>query len=92
MTQAEKIAEAVLKSLAAREAYSDLQVQNMLKALQEADTRIKAELLRIKEKSIISKGLEVRRSQLQGIQKEIDSITRDSVSYTHLTLPTIYSV
>jgi SPP1 gp7 family putative phage head morphogenesis protein len=77
MTQAERIAEAVSKSLAAREAYSDLQVQNMLKALQEADTRIKAELLRINEKSIISKGLEVRRSQLGGIQKEINSITSD---------------
>ena len=77
MTQAEQIAEAVSRSLAAREAYTDLQVRKMFSALQEADTRIKAELIRIKEKSIISKGLEVRRSQLQGIQKEIDVITRD---------------
>jgi len=77
MKQAKQIAEVVSRSLAAREAYTDLQVQNMLKALQEADTRIKAELMRIKEKSIISKGLEVRRSQLQGIQQEIDVIAKD---------------
>jgi len=77
MTQADKIAEAVSRSLSVREAYTDLQVQNMLMALQEADTRIKAELIRIKEKSIISKGLEVRRSQLGGIQKEIESISKD---------------
>jgi len=77
MTQVERIAEAVSRSLAVREAYTDLQVQKMLKALQSADTQIKAELIRIKEKSIISKGLEVRWSQLGGIQKEIDNITRD---------------
>ena len=77
MTQAEQIAEAVSRSLTSREAYTDLQVQKMFSALQEADTRIKAELIRIKEKSIISKGLEVRRSQLKGIRKEIDVITRD---------------
>lgn len=77
MTQAEQIAEAVSRSLTAREAYTDLQVQKMFKALQEADTRIKAEQIRIKEKSIISKGLEVRRSQLKGIQTEIDAISRD---------------
>ena len=77
MTQAEQIAEAVFKSLNSREAYTDLQVQKMFSALQEADTRIKAELIRIKEKSIISKGLEVRRSQLRGIRKEIDVISRD---------------
>ena len=77
MTQAEQIANAVSRSLTSREAYTDLQVQKMFGALKEADTRIKAELIRIKEKSIISKGLEVRRSQLSSIQKEIDVITRD---------------
>ncbi len=77
MTQAERIAEAVSRSLASREDYTNLQALKMFSALQETDTRIKAELIRIKEKSIISKGLEVRRSQLQGIQKDIDIITRD---------------
>ena len=77
MTQAEQIAEAVSRSLTSREAYTDLQVQKMFSALQEADTRIKAELIRIEDKSIISKGLEVRRSQLKGIRKEIDVIARD---------------
>ena len=75
--QAEQIREAVLRSLASREAYTDLQVQNMLGALQAADIRVKAELLRINENTIISKGLEVRRSQLNGIQKEIDVIGKD---------------
>ena len=77
MAQAEQIAEAVSRSLASREAYTNLQVQNMFNALKEADTRVKAELMRIKERAIISKGLEVRRSQLRGIQKEIDVITKD---------------
>ena len=77
MAQAEQIAEAVSRSLASREAYTSLQVQNMFNALKEADTRVKAELMRIKERSIITKGLEVRRVQLKGIQREIDSITRD---------------
>ena len=75
--QAEQIREAVLRSLASREVYTDLQVQKMFSALRQAETGVKAELLRIKEKSIISKGLEIRRSQLTGIQNEIDAITRE---------------
>ena len=75
--QAEQIRESVLRSLATREAYTDLQVQNMLGALRQAEIGVKAELLRINESTIISKGLEVRRSQLIGIQQEIDAITMD---------------
>ena len=52
-------------------------VLTLLKALKQVETRVKAELLRIKERAIISKGLEVRRVQLRGIQKEIDVITKD---------------
>ena len=77
MAQAEQIAEAVSRSLASREAYTNLQVQNMFNALKESDIRVKVELMRIKERAIISKGLEVRRSQLKGIQREIDVITKD---------------
>ena len=76
-SQKERIRQAVMRSVQSRDLYTAQQVKKMLSALRQAETGVKAELLRIKEKSIISKGLEVRRSQLRGIQREIDSITRD---------------
>ena len=75
--QAERIRQAVMCSVNSRDLYTKAQVKSMFGALRSAETNVKAELLRIKERSIISKGLEVRRSQLKGIQREIDSITRD---------------
>ena len=77
MNQAERIEQAVWKSIRSRDHYAEKQVKRILDALKQAETRVKAELMRIKEKSIISKGLEVRQAQLKGIQREIDSITRD---------------
>ena len=76
-SQKERIRQAVMRSVQARDLYTEQQVKKMLSALKQAENGVKAELLRIKEKSIISKGLEVRRSQLTGIQNEIDAITRD---------------
>ena len=75
--QAERIQQAVMRSVQSRDLYSEQQIKKMLGALRQAETGVKAELLRIKEKSIISKGLEIRHSQLTGIQQEIDVITRD---------------
>ncbi len=77
MSQQERILQAVMRSVRSRDAYAEKQVKRMLKALQQAETSVKAELVRIRERSIISKGLEVRQAQLKGIQKEIDVITRD---------------
>ena len=77
VSQKERIRQAVMRSVQSRDLYTKQQVKNMLSALKQAENGVKAELLRIKEKSIISKGLEIRRSQLVGIQKEIDAITRD---------------
>jgi len=77
MTQSEQISAAVTHSLSSREVYADLQVKQMLGALSEAEKRIKVELLRIQETSIISKGLVIRKAQLEGIQKEITAITND---------------
>ena len=57
--------------------YTEAQVKGMFGALRTAETNVKAELMRIKERSIITKGLEVRQAQLKSIQREIDSITRD---------------
>ncbi len=75
--QAERIRQAVLRSLRSRDKYTEQQVKKMLSALKDAETEVKAELMRIKEKSIISKGLEIRQSQLKGIQKEIDATVRE---------------
>ena len=76
-SQSERIRQAVMRSVRSRDLYTEAQVKNMFGALRTAETNVKAELMRIKERSIITKGLEVRRSQLKGIQREIDSITRD---------------
>jgi len=77
MTQGEKIQAAVLKSLLSRDLYSEQQVNAMLKALSEAETRVKAELVRIGDGTLLKKGLEVRREQMKGIQQRIDEIVRD---------------
>jgi SPP1 gp7 family putative phage head morphogenesis protein len=77
LSQAERIQQAILKSVQSRDQYAEKQVKQMLKTLKQAETGVKAELLRIKEKSIISKGLEIRQTQLEGIQKEIDIISRE---------------
>ena len=77
MNQAERIEQAVWKSIRSRDHYAEERVKRMLDALRTAETNVKAELMRIKERSIITKGLEVRQTQLKGIQREIDSITRD---------------
>ena len=76
-SQKERIRDAVMRSVRSRDLYTEQQVKKMLSALRQAENGVKAELLRIKERSIISKGLEVRRSQLVSIQREIDSIIRD---------------
>ena len=77
LPQADRIRKAIEKSLNSRDAYTEQQVLKMLDTLKEAEKNVKAELVRIKEKSIISRGLEIRQSQLQGIQREIDDITKD---------------
>ena len=77
LPQADRIRIAIENSLKSRDLYTEQQVTQMLKALKQAEKNVKAELVRIKERSIISKGLEIRRSQLQGIQKEIDDIVED---------------
>ncbi len=77
LPQADRIRIAIENSLNSRDLYIEQQVTQMLEALKQAEKNVKAELVRIKERSIISKGLEIRRSQLQGIQKEIDDIAGD---------------
>ena len=77
LPQAERIRIAIKNSLNSRDLYTEKQVKQMLEALKQAESNVKAELVRLKEKSIISKGLEIRRSQLQGIQKEIDDIAEE---------------
>ena len=77
LPQADRIRNAIEKSLNSRDAYTEEQVVKMLDALKEAEKNVKAELVSIKEKSIISKGLEIRQSQLLGIQREIDDIAKD---------------
>jgi len=77
LSQTERIQQAILNSVQSRDHYNEQQVKTMLKALKQAETGVKAELLRIKEKSIISKGLEIRQTQLEGIQKEIDTISKE---------------
>ena len=77
LPQAERIRIAIENCLNSRDLYTEQQIKQMLRALKEAEKSVKAELVRIKERSIISKGLEIRRSQLQGIQKEIDDIAGD---------------
>ena len=77
MPQADRIRIAIEKSLNSRDLYTEQQVELMLESLKQAEKNVKAELVRIKERSIISKGLEIRQSQLQGIQKEIDDIAKD---------------
>lgn len=77
MNQAERIQVAVLKSIHSRDLYGEQQFNAMLKALSEAETRVKAELARIGEGTLLKKGLEVRREQLKGVQGRIDEIVRD---------------
>lgn len=77
MNQAERIQRAVLRSIRSRDLYTERQVNAMLKALREADRRVKAELVRIGDGKLLKKGLEVRREQLLGVQKRIDEIVRD---------------
>ncbi len=47
MNQAERIQQAVLRSIRSRDLYTEQQVNTMLKVLREADRRVKAELVRI---------------------------------------------
>jgi len=77
LSQTERIRQAILNSVQSRDLYTEQQVKQMLKALKQAEIGVKAELLRIKEKAIISKGLEIRQTQLEGIRKEIDTISRE---------------
>jgi len=77
LTQAEQIQAAVLKSIHTRDLYGERQLNAMLKALSEAETRLKAELARIGEGTLLKKGLDVRREQLRGVQGRIDEIVRD---------------
>jgi len=77
VNQVERIQQAVLKSIHSRDLYGERQVNAMLKALSDAEIRVKAELARIGEGTILKKGLEVRREQLRGIQGRIDEIVRD---------------
>lgn len=77
MTQAEKIQAAVLKSLQSRDLYSEQQVNAMLKTLSEAEMRVKSELVKIGDGTLLKKGLLVRREQLRGVQQRIDEIVRD---------------
>ena len=77
MTQAERIQQAVLRSMHSRDLYTERQVNTMLKALREAEIHIKSQLVEIGEKKLLKKGLEVRREQLRGIQKGIDGIISD---------------
>ena len=77
MNQAEKIQQAVLRSLHSRDLYTERQVHSMLKILHKAETHVKSQLVEIGQKKIIPKGLEVRREQLRGIQTGIDEIVRN---------------
>ena len=77
MTQAERIQQAVLRSIHSRDLYTEQQVNVLLKVLREADQRVKAELVRIGDGTLLKKGLEVRREQLRGVQQRIDEIVRD---------------
>ncbi len=77
MNQVERIQLAVLRSIRSRDLYTERQVNAMLKALREADRRVKAELVRIGDGTLLKKGLEVRREQLRGVQRRIDEIVRD---------------
>jgi len=77
VTQAERIQQSVLRSIHSRDLYTEQQVNAMLKVLREADQRVKAELVRIGDGTLLKKGLEVRREQLRGVQQRIDEIVRD---------------
>ena len=77
MTQAEQIQQAVLRSLHARDLYTERQVNTMLKSLQTAEMHVKSQLAEIGDKQILKKGLEIRREQLRGVQKGIDEIISD---------------
>ena len=74
MNQAEKIQQAVLRSLHSRDLYTERQVNSMLKSLRTAELHVKSQLVEIGEKKLLKKGLEVRREQLRGIQKGMDGI------------------
>ena len=77
MTQAERIQQAVLRSIHSRDLYTEQQVNAMLKMLREADRRVKTELARIGDGTLLKKGLSVRREQLRGVHSRIDEIVRD---------------
>jgi SPP1 gp7 family putative phage head morphogenesis protein len=77
LTQAEKIQQAVLRSLHSRDLYTERQVNTMLKSLHTAEMHVKSQLVEIGDKQLLKKGLEIRREQLRGIQKGIDDIISD---------------
>ncbi len=77
MNQAEQIQKAVLRSLHARDLYTERQVNSMLKSLRAAEIHIKSQLVEIGEKKLLKKGLEIRQGQLHSIQKGIDEIIKD---------------
>ncbi|MDK9699088.1 MAG: phage head morphogenesis protein, partial [bacterium] len=74
MTQAERIQAEVAKSLAAVDKYTDQQLKPLLRSLQQASNQIKGELLSIAGKRELTDGIQVRQSQLLGIQHRIDAI------------------
>jgi len=77
LNQAQQIQQAVLRSLHARDLYTEQQVNTMLKSLHTAEMHIKSQLAEIGDKQILKKRLEIRREQLRGIQKGIDEIISD---------------
>lgn len=77
LTQAEQIQQAVLRSLHARDLYTERQVNTMLKSLRSAEMHVKSQLAEIGDKQLLKKGLEIRREQLRSIQKGIDDIISD---------------
>jgi len=80
LNQAQQIQQAVLRSLHARDLYTERQVNTMLKSLLSTEMLIKSQLAEIGDKQILKKGLEIRREQLRGIQKGIDEIISDQKS------------
>ena len=88
MNQAEKIQQAVLRSLHSRDLYTERQVHSMLKILHKAELHVKSQLVEIGQKKIVNKGLEVRREQLRGISQGIDAIIRDMKSEQTLIMKT----
>lgn len=77
MTQAEQIQRSVLRSLHARDLYTERQVNSMQKSLHTAEMHVKSQLAEIGDKQLLKRGLEIRREQLLGIQKGVDDIIND---------------